>query len=85
MSDLTIEEVEDHISQSISMIEDVINTNKHRFIAEKDKLKLLESNIDFMGQWKVRFADLSLDWTAANSAKKNALAHIKKEDWPTSP
>lgn len=77
MNDFNTEEVKNLISQSINAIEDVINNNKYKFIEIKDKKEILKSNIDFIDQWKIRFADLSLDWTAADAAKVNAEVYIE--------
>ena len=78
MNDLNKADIEKIISQSI--INDIVKTDKYRFIADKDIKAILESNTDFIDQGKERFAALSLDWTAADVAKASSAVYLKAKE-----
>lgn len=74
MTDYTKEQVESQVEAVIAKITKALDTNYYDTLPDgaTSKISVLQNNIAFIDAAKQIYADLGIDWTAADAARQRA-------------
>ena len=74
MTDYTKEQIESQVEAVIAKITKALDTNYYDTIPDgaASKIRVLQNNIAFVDAVKQTYADLGIDWTAADAARQRA-------------
>ncbi len=74
MTDYTKEQIESQVEAVIAKITKALDTNYYDTIPDgaTSKISVLQNNIAYIDAAKQIYADLGIDWTAADAARQRA-------------
>tara|TARA_Y100000114_G_scaffold84700_1_gene78243 strand:+ start:8522 stop:8761 length:240 start_codon:yes stop_codon:yes gene_type:complete len=74
MTDYTKEQIESQVEAVIAKITKALDTNYYDTLPDgaTSKISVLQNNIAFIDAAKQIYADLGIDWTAADAARQRA-------------
>jgi len=74
MTDYTREQIESQVADVVAKITKALDTNYYDTIPDgaSSKISVLQNNIAFIDAAKQIYADLGVDWTAADAARQRA-------------